>query len=301
MDRAREGSKTSFTHFAKSLNELEVTPPNVVAPATDSNPYLEMVFMQSMQHSNMSATGRQISPPQNQGRSITDLSFSSPHQRAYTNFDGFMPNGSYYATPPNTTCDFKGPIPSFSSTSFAANPRLISSQYLSNSMQPPAEPLQSDFTKPSNLHFSQYNMARAPNVTITAPDANLQDLRNAVAANGRAEVSPKYPFVSPLSPTLSWSNNHAHTDVNMDTVESLTFHSYNQGVMSNDQQMYSISRQLMNFQQPQQQVQQQQQPSQQIQPQQQQPRQNGYQQNSYYNSDQLQYRSPLQPGHNGMK
>ena len=298
MDRSREGNKSSLTHLAKTLNEMEVSPPNVVAPTTDSNPYLEMVLMQSMQQNNMSGA-RQLSPPQGQGRSITDLSYSSPHHRAYTNFDGFMPNGSYYATPPNTTCDFKGPIPSYSTHTFTSNARPNTNHYPPNSLQPSQDSFQNDFAtagvKPSaNFHYSQYNMARAPNVTITAPDPNLQDLRNAVAANGRAETSPKYPFVSPLSPTLSWSNSHGQADVNMDTVDSLTLHGYNAGISPSDQQIYNISRQLMNIQQ--QQHHQQMQQQQQHQPQ----RQNGYQQ-SFYTNDQLQYRNTLQQGHNGLK
>ena len=265
----------------------------MVAPPTDTNPYLEMVFMQNIQQNNLSGTGRQISPPHNQARSITDLSFSSPHQRAFTNFDGFMPNGSYYSTPPNTTCNFKGPIPSFISTSFTSNGRTNNTNYVQNSI--PLDSFQTDFVapgaKPSNFHFSQYNMTQAPNVTITAPDPNLQDLRNAVAANTRAEVSPKYPFVSPLSPTLCWSNNQ--NEVNIDPVESLPLQGFNASINANDQQLYSMSRQLLNLQHQQQQQQLQQQ-------QQQQQRQNSYQR-SFYNNDPMHLRNAIQRGHNGLK
>ena len=277
---------------------MEVSPPNVVAPPTDSNPYLEMVFMQNMQQSSMSGA-RPLSSPQSQGRSITDLSYNSPHQRAFTNFDGFMPNGSYFATPPNTTCEFKGPIPAFSSNTFASTVRPNAVQFMQNPLQ--ADSFQNDFatagTKPpSSLHFSQYNMARAPNVTITVPDPNLQDLRIAVATNGRAETSPKYPFMSPLSPTLSWSNNQGQGNVAMDTVEALALHDYNTSLSANEQQIQNMTRQLMGFQQQQQQqIQQQQQ-----QPQQQQQRQNGFHR-SFYSNEQLQYSNALQQGHSSLK
>ena len=287
MDRSRETKKNSLTHLAKSLNEMEVSPPNVVAPPTESNPYLEMVFMQSMQSSNIQGT-RPLLSTQSQGRSITDLSYNSPHQRTFANFDGFMPNGSYFATPPNTTCEFKGPIPTFSPNTFTSNARPNNGQYVQNAIQ-------DSFPSPG-LHYSQYNMARAPNVTITAPDPNLHDLRNAVAANGRADTSPKYPFVSPLSPTLSWSNNPGQSNVAMDTVDALTLQGYNAVISANDQ-IQSMTRQLMNLQQ-----QQQQQPNQlqQQQQQQQQQRQNGYHR-SFYTNEQLQYSNTLQQGHSSLK
>lgn len=282
MDRSRETKKNSLTHLAKSLNEMEVSPPNVVAPPTESNPYLEMVFMQNMQNSNFQGTRPQFST-QSQIRTITDLSYNSPQQRTFTNFDGFMPNGSYFATPPNTTCEFKGPIPTFSSNTFTSNARPNNAQYIQNA-------LPDSFPSPS-LHYTQYNMARAPNVTITTPDPSLHDLRSAVAANGRTDTSPKYPFVSPLSPTLSWSNNQGQSNVAMDTVDALTLQGYNTVIPGNDQ-IQSMTRQLMNLQQQQQQPHQLQQ--------QQQQRQNGFHR-SFYTNEQVQYSNTLQQGHNSLK
>jgi len=287
IDRSREAKKNSLTHLAKSLNEMEVSPPNVVAPPTESNPYLEMVFMQNMQHSELPGTRPMSSP---QGRSITDLSYNSPHQRAFTNFDGFMPNGSYFATPPNTTCEFKGPIPTFSSNTFSSGVRPGAAQFVQNPIDAAQDSFPNDFStvgakQVTGLNYSQYNIARAPNVTITVPDPNLQDLRNVVAANGRAETSPKYPFVSPLSPTLSWSNSQSQGNVSMDNVDAMALQGFGAGLSVSDQ-IQGITRQLMTIQQ-QHQFQQQQ-------------RQNSYQR-AYYANEQLQYANTLQQGHNGLK
>eukprot|EP00795_Rhopilema_esculentum_P013693 gene13693-4600_t len=257
LDRARESKKNSLTHLAKSLTEMEVNcPPNVVAPPTESNPYLEMAYMQNVQQNNMSAiTGRQVSPPQSQGRSITDLTFSAPQQRGYTNFDGFMPNGSYYGAPPNTTCDFrefKSPL-----STYQGNIRTNTVEYTNNSMHTSPNSFQSNYsmgngkTPSTTMHFSQYNMERPPNVTITTPESNLQDLRTVVATNGRSESSPKYPFLSPMSPNLNWSNSQGHGDVNMESVDPITLSIYN-GNMQPSQLAYNMG-QIMNMQQQQQQ------------------------------------------------
>ena len=214
--------------------------------------------------------GKRQTSPQGQGHSITDLSYSSPQQRGYSSMEGYMPAGAYYAPAPNTVIDFsdfKQP-----KTSYRVNTRPNTVQYINNSMPSPQNTYANNYpvvtTKPppSPMHFTQYSMERPPNVTITAPESNLQDLRAAtmtMSANGRSESSPKYPFTSPVSPTLSWSNsqNPVLNDVGMDNIEQMSLPAYN-GMQSSQHQIYSMTRQLMNMQHQQQQQQQQQQPRQ---------------------------------------
>ena len=259
---------------------------------------LEMFDANFMQQSTL-APVRQATPPQAQGRSLTDLSHASPQQRGYQPFDGFLQNGGYFSATPNTCeyrpMDFKAPLVTDRPTT---RPNTV--QYPSNAMQT-GNAYGLEFAGNGTMKtiqpglLAQFGIDRAPNVTITAPECNIQDLRTSIATSSRSESSPKYPFLSPMSPTVNWSNSPAPIQSNgsLDSVGQISIQNYN--LQSSQQQFFNMTRQFLNHQEQQhhqleqqQQQQQQQHQQQQQQQHQQQNRSNGFPPQYYSNEQMLQ-------------
>ncbi len=246
----------SLSHLAKSLHDLDVNvPPNVLAPMTDANSLLNgMAVLDNFMQSNtmQSVPGRHVTPPQSQGRSLTDLSSPLPQQNGYPMYDSFIQNKPFFAQPQP---DYRPPEfkPPMISERSVTRPNTI--LYSNNAMQAPStfgNNYASEMAKQSqsSLHFSQLNMERPPNVTISVPEYNVEEIRTSLTANGRSESSPKYPFLSQQSPTISWSNTLAHANGNMESVEQMNIQNFND-LQTSQQHIYHMTR-LLNQQQQQQ-------------------------------------------------